>query len=188
MMVFISATGVFCHYELLGTLRSDDGDGNENGQKAIGLIIVKQQLCTCITLFSTFLTRRCTATTWKCLVSCFLEDVNKQRRNFPSLSRLNCYKALRNSTSGGAAYFWQSKRDGKIAMKIENPEFPFKRRFTCRRRPHILRSLISLRQELQNGTLLLAVNVENLNKKRLEFCYSLDSHSAWLANHMLVLV
>ena len=47
MMVFISATGVFCHYELLGTLRSDDGDGNENGQKAIGLIIVKQQLCTC---------------------------------------------------------------------------------------------------------------------------------------------
>ena len=67
-------------------------------------------------------------------------------------------------------------------MKIENPEFPFKRRFTCRRRPHILKSLISLRQELQNGTLLLAVNgeskEENLNKKRLEFCYSLDSHSA----------
>ena len=47
MMVFISATEVFCHYELLGTLRSDDGDGNENGQKAIGLIIVKQQLYTC---------------------------------------------------------------------------------------------------------------------------------------------
>ena len=41
MMVFISATEVFCHYELLGTLRSGDGDDNENGQKAIGLIIVK---------------------------------------------------------------------------------------------------------------------------------------------------
>ena len=43
MIVFISATEVFCHYELLGTVRSYDGDGgNENGQKAIGLIIVKQ--------------------------------------------------------------------------------------------------------------------------------------------------
>ena len=44
MMVFISATEVFCHYELLGTLRSGDGDDNENDQKAVGLIIVKQQL------------------------------------------------------------------------------------------------------------------------------------------------
>ena len=43
MMVFITATEVFCHYELLGTLRSDDGDGNENGQKAIGLIIVRSE-------------------------------------------------------------------------------------------------------------------------------------------------
>ena len=47
MMVFILATEVFCHYELLGTLRSEGDDGNENGQKAIGLIIVKQQLRTC---------------------------------------------------------------------------------------------------------------------------------------------
>ena len=37
MMVFISATEVFCHYELLGALRPDDDDGNENSQKAIGL-------------------------------------------------------------------------------------------------------------------------------------------------------
>ena len=35
----------------LGSLSNDYGDGNENGKK--------QQLCTCITLFCTFLSRRC---------------------------------------------------------------------------------------------------------------------------------
>ena len=36
----------------------------------------------------TFLSRFCTTTTWKCLVSRFMEDVNKQRRNIISLSEL----------------------------------------------------------------------------------------------------
>ena len=39
MMVFISATEVFCHYELLGTLRSDNGDGNENGHGTLLLAV-----------------------------------------------------------------------------------------------------------------------------------------------------
>ena len=43
----------------LGSLRNDDGDSNENGKKATG---TKQQLCTCITLFCTFLCCRCTTT------------------------------------------------------------------------------------------------------------------------------
>ena len=38
--------------------------------------LAKQQLCTCITLFCTFLSRRCTPTTWKCLISRFVEDGN----------------------------------------------------------------------------------------------------------------
>ena len=50
----------------------------------------RQQLRTCITLFCTFLSRFCTTTTWKCLISRFVEDVNKQRRNFISLSELDC--------------------------------------------------------------------------------------------------
>ena len=36
--------------------------------------LAKQQLCTCITLFWTFLCRRCTTTTWKCLISRCVED------------------------------------------------------------------------------------------------------------------
>ena len=41
-----------------------------------------------ITLFYTFLCHHCTATTEKCLISRFIEDVNKQRLIFFSLSEL----------------------------------------------------------------------------------------------------
>ena len=47
---------------------NDDGDGKENGKKWY-VYINKQQLCTCITLFCTFLCRRCTTTTWNFLIS-----------------------------------------------------------------------------------------------------------------------
>ena len=43
---------------------------------------------TCIALICSFLSRFCTTTTWKCLISRFMENVNKQRRNFISLSEL----------------------------------------------------------------------------------------------------
>ena len=32
--------------------------------------------------FCLFLCRHCTTTTWKCLISCFMEDVNKRQRIF----------------------------------------------------------------------------------------------------------
>ena len=41
-----------------------------------------------ITLFYTFLCHHCTATTEKCLISRFIEDVNKRRLIFFSLSEL----------------------------------------------------------------------------------------------------
>ena len=50
--------------------------------------LAKQQLCTCITLFCTFLCRHCTTTTWKCLISRLVEDVNTKQRlcfSFPEL-------------------------------------------------------------------------------------------------------
>ena len=61
--------------------------------------LAKQQLCTCITLFCTFLSSRCTTTTWKCLISRFVEDGNTgQQLSFSFLelwhspSELNCQK------------------------------------------------------------------------------------------------
>ena len=42
--------------------------------------LAKQQPFTCITLFCTFLRRRCTTTTWKCLNSRFVEDRNTRQQ------------------------------------------------------------------------------------------------------------
>ena len=63
----------------------DFGDGNEGRlQKALA----KQQVCTCITLFCTFLCRPFTSRALKCLISRFMEDVNKRRRIFLSRPKL----------------------------------------------------------------------------------------------------
>ena len=54
-------------YEAIGSLSNENGDGtDENGKKVVTL--VKKQLRTCITLFCTFLSCRCTTTTWNCLI------------------------------------------------------------------------------------------------------------------------
>ena len=57
-------------------------------QKSSRFRLAKQQLCTCITLFCTILCRHCTTTTWKCLISRFLEDVNTRQRISFSFSEL----------------------------------------------------------------------------------------------------
>ena len=82
----------------------DDGDFNKNGKKVIGLDwqnnnsagvsrsfvhfiavtawqgkrirLAKQQFWECITPFCTFLCRHCTTTTWKCLLSRFVEEMD----------------------------------------------------------------------------------------------------------------
>ena len=64
-------------------VRYHDYVGNEN-VKHNRVLWDKQQLCTCIALFCTFLRRHCTTTTWKYLISrlslkqgdfCFFSDV-----------------------------------------------------------------------------------------------------------------
>ena len=57
-----------------------DGYGNDNVKK-----VAKQQLCTCITLYCTFLFRHCRTTTWKCLISGLMKNANKRRQIFLSL-------------------------------------------------------------------------------------------------------
>ena len=80
----------------LGSFSNDDG--NDNVKKAIGWMLAKQQLCTCITLFSTFLYRHCTTTTWKCLTSRFMENVNEGRRIFLSGSVLSWVRCPRKNS------------------------------------------------------------------------------------------
>lgn len=47
-------------------------------QKSDRFSLAKQQLCTSIMLFYTFLCHHCTTMTWKCLFSRFVEDMNRR--------------------------------------------------------------------------------------------------------------
>ena len=49
-------------------------------QKSDRFRLAKQQLCMCIMLFCAFLCHHCMTTTWQCLTSCFVEDVNTIRQ------------------------------------------------------------------------------------------------------------
>ena len=70
--------------------------------------LTKQQLCTCITLFCTFFfCRHCTTTTWKCLFSRFVEDVNT-RKDFLFL---NFESVFQNSAPKKFANSWRIERD-----------------------------------------------------------------------------
>ena len=53
-------------------------------QKSNGARLAKEKLCTCITLFYTFLCCRCMTTMWNCLIWRFVEDLNT--RQWPSFS------------------------------------------------------------------------------------------------------
>ena len=50
--------------------------------------LAKQQLCMCITLLCTFLCRHCTTTTWKCLISRFVENANTRQQLYFSFAEL----------------------------------------------------------------------------------------------------
>ena len=69
---------------------SDDGDSNENVKKVIGLHSKQKTTLHVHHSFCAFLCRHCTTTTWKCVIFRFMEVVNKRRRIFLSLSKLEC--------------------------------------------------------------------------------------------------
>ena len=70
----------------------------------------KRQLCTCITLFCTFLWRLCTTTTWNYLIS-RLPRTGTKDNNFLFLF-LNFDADLQNSTPKKFTNIWRIKRDG----------------------------------------------------------------------------
>ena len=83
----------------------------------------KQQLCTWITLFSTFLGRRCTTMTWTFLISCFVEDGNTTQQlsfSFPELS----YNSF-EFTPEKFANIWRIVQDGISTIKFEAAQIHF---------------------------------------------------------------
>ena len=85
--------------------------------------LAKQQLCTCITLFCTFLCGHCTTTAWKSLISRFMEDVNKRQRLEFFFLFQNLVKKL---TPGKFSYIWHFPEIGIRATKFEKARIHFK--------------------------------------------------------------
>ena len=62
--------------KIIGSFNKDDGDGNRNEKRAMG-VLSKTTTLHVITLICTFLCCHCMTTTWNCLISCFVKDINK---------------------------------------------------------------------------------------------------------------
>ena len=94
--------------------------------------MAKPQLCTCITLFCTFLIRRFTTTTLKCQISRFVEDGNSRQQLL--ILFLNFDTVLENSTPNEVANIWRTKQDGIRRDKVWRRAISlFKWRFRSRR-------------------------------------------------------
>ena len=120
-----------CLSTLIGTLRSNDADGNENVKKKIGLIRKNNNFARALRFFVHFFSCFCTTTTLKCLLLRFMDNVNKQRRNFISLCELRHGPWPWNSASGGFAYIWQVGRNNRY-KDWRNANSIFKQRSRCR--------------------------------------------------------
>ena len=113
------------------------------GEKSKRFRLAKQQLCACITLFCTFLCRRWTTTTWKCLISRFVEDVNSRRLFFcfPEL----WYSLLEFNSRKICQHFmnWMSCNWNKRDKVWSSANSLFKWRFRNRRRRCCVSSLLA---------------------------------------------
>ena len=77
----------------------------------------------CVTLFCTFLCRQLRDYPWKCLISCFVKDVNKQWQNW--FSSWTWIWLLEIKLQKSALAFWQNKRVGIITIETEKKWIPF---------------------------------------------------------------
>ena len=99
-----------------------------------------QKLCTCITLFCTFLFCRYTTTTWNCLISRLVEDTTKRKQLSFSFPGLWCSHLEFNSKKIGQHLTnyktrW-NKRDNKVWGNA-NSLFKWRFRQTHRRAEHV---------------------------------------------------
>ena len=78
---------ISCHRKQ-GALATTKATATRMSKKAIGLLSKTTNLHVHHTFLVTFLCRLCTTTTRKCIISRFMEDVNKRRRMFLSLSKI----------------------------------------------------------------------------------------------------
>ena len=109
--------------------------------------LTKEQHCTCITLFCTFLCRHCTTTTWKCLISRSVEDVNTTERLSFSFPKLR-YSLLEFSSRNNCQHLTNWMRWNKRDNVWSSATSLFKWRFRSRRRRRCLSSIAKTHSRL----------------------------------------
>ena len=92
--------------------RRREREGNEKSNR---IRLTKQQLSTWITLFCTFLCRRCTTTTWNCLISRFEEDVTDKNTTL-FLFSWTSIQSFRIQLPKKFANIWRNERAGISAI------------------------------------------------------------------------
>ena len=98
----------------LGRFSNDDGDGNGNVKKAIGLINIattRHMRWTFLYIFC----RHCRTRIWNFLIEHFMEEVNTWQQIFLS----NLGLVSKNSTLENFTYIWHLKQVGIIATMFE---------------------------------------------------------------------
>ena len=109
----------------MGSLSTDDGDGNGNVRKSSIGLIGKKKLCTYITLFCAFLCRHFFTTTWNSRMWRSVEDVDTQRRIPFLLSTLRFVFTISFPGTFNYRYMWHVKRVGIIATRFDITRSPF---------------------------------------------------------------
>ena len=114
----------------------------QNRKKSNRCRLAKQQLCTCITLFCTFLCRHCTTTTWKCLISRFVENANTRQQLYFSFAEL-WYSLLEFNSRKNCQHLtnWTSWNKRDKVWSSANKLFQWS--FRCRRCLCCLSSLLA---------------------------------------------
>ena len=111
---------------VIGSLSNYDDDDNDDSVKKQLVLWAKQLLCTCITLFSTFL--------WRPLHDYDVKPPNATFYGGRETSQcdvlyFNMDKVLKNSTLGKVTYIWQIERFQIDVIKFERTQIHFSMMF-----------------------------------------------------------
>ena len=104
-----------------GRFRGNNGDGYEHSKKSKRSTLAKQQLCTCITLFCTKISRRCKTATWNFLIS-LAHFMEYPAQVFLFVTYIRSFRIQRQKIS---QTFWQIKYYWRRSMKFESVRIHF---------------------------------------------------------------
>ena len=136
---FLAGVGMKnCQHLVLESLRRRQQERQESNRYRQ----TKQQLCTCITVFCTLLSRRCTSTTLNCLISRFVEDRTKRKQLSFSFPGLWC-SPLESNSKKVCHHLTNWTRWNKRDKVWGSSNSLFKWRFRSRRRRRWVNSLLS---------------------------------------------